>query len=124
MKLYLLITAIIGLGIAMLIIWLIRKDHLHVKYAFGWVIIGILSAILGFAPQAVDLIAKYLDIGYPPILAIVLAISFILIKLLIIDIDRSKTTRDIVRLNQRIGILEANIHQISIEQEKTPKHAK
>jgi hypothetical protein len=101
-----------GLSIAILIIWLIRKDHLHVRYAFGWIIIGIMSAILGLYPQLIDLIADAINIAYPPIFAVVIAISFMLIKLLVIDIERSKQTRDIIRLNQRIGILEAQLHQV------------
>jgi hypothetical protein len=111
MKPYLFITAFIGLTIAIFIIWLIRKDHLHVKYAFGWIIIALLALILGFFPQTVDLIASYLNIGYPPILAVVVSISFVLIKLLLMDIERSKQNRDVIRLNQRIGILEAELHE-------------
>ncbi len=110
MKIYLLMTSALGLFIAFFIIWLIRKDHLHVRYAFGWIIIGILSAILGFFPSIIDLLAQYLDIAYPPILAVVVAISFILIKMMLMDIERSRQTRDIIRLNQRIGILEAQLY--------------
>ena len=111
MKLYLLITSMLGLSIAVFIIWLISKYHLHVKYAFGWFIIGLLSAFLGIFPQTVDTISSYLHIGYPPILAVVFAISFILIILLLMDIERSKQSRDIIRLKQHIGILEANLHE-------------
>ena len=121
MKLYLIITAALGLFIAFFIIWLIRKDHLHVRYAFGWIIIGLISAILGFFPSLIDIVADYSDIGYPPILAVVIAISFMLIKLLLIDIERSKQMRDIIRLNQRIGILEAQLHQITDQCQQVSK---
>lgn len=110
MKIYLLITSTLGLSIGFFIIWLIRKDHLHVRYAFGWIIIGIISAILGFFPSLIDIVAKYTNISYPPILAVVIAISFMFIKMLLMDIERSKQTRDIIRLNQRIGILESELH--------------
>jgi hypothetical protein len=114
MKFYLIITSLLGLSIASMIIWLIRKDHLHVRYAFGWILIGLLSALFGFFPSLIDSIAQTLHIGYPPILAVVVAFSFMLIKLLVIDIERSKQTRDIVRLNQRIGILEAQLYNLKI----------
>jgi len=123
MKTYLLITSSLGLAIAIFIIWLIRKDHLHVKYAFSWIIIGLVSALLGFFPLLTDIIAQKINIGYPPILAVVIAISFILIKMLLMDVERSKQTRDIIRLNQRIGILEAQLHNIQ-EQNQTPKEKK
>ena len=70
-----------------------------------------MSACLGVFPQTIDIIANSLNIGYPPILAVIFAISFILVKLLLVDIERSKQSRDVIRLNQRIGILEANLHE-------------
>ena len=125
MKIYLLMTSTLGLFIAFFIIWLIRKDHLHVRYAFGWIIIGILSAILGFFPSIIDLLAQYLNIAYPPILAVVVAISFILIKMMLMDIERSRQTRDIIRLNQRIGILEAQLHSLQTPDTfQTPERSK
>lgn len=123
MKIYLLLTSSLGLGIAILIFWLIRKDHLHVRYAFGWMIIGFIAAILGFFPSIIDSISKILDISYPPILAVILSISFMLIKMLLMDIERSKQNRDIVRLNQRIGILEAELHHNS-QLKQHQKHGK
>lgn len=115
MKLYLLITSFIGLCIAILIIWLIRKDHLHVKYAFGWILVGVLSAILGFFPSIVDTIAHKIGISYPPILAIVIAFSLLLIKLLLMDIERSRQQRIIIRLTQRLAILDAELHSCQVK---------
>ncbi len=111
MKIYIVITALLGLSISMLIFWLIRKDHLHIKYAFSWIIIAILSALLGFFPGMIDYISAYFEIGYPPILAVILALSFLLIKMLIMDIERSRQSRQLIRLNQRIAILEAGLKQ-------------
>ncbi|MCU7837327.1 MAG: DUF2304 domain-containing protein [gamma proteobacterium symbiont of Taylorina sp.] len=111
MKIYLFITAFIGLFIAFFIVWLIRKDHMHVKYAFGWIIVGIISAIVGFSPAIVDQLAYKLDVSYPPILAIIIAFTFLLIKMFIMDIDRSKQERKLLRLTQKVGILEADLHQ-------------
>jgi len=111
MKLYLFLTAFIGLSVAFFIIWLIRKDHLHVKYAFSWIIVGIFAVIVGFSPSIIDNLAYRIDISYPPILAIIIAFTFFLIKILTIDIERSRQERNLLRLTQRIGILEAELHQ-------------
>lgn len=118
MKSYLFITAFIGLFIAFSIIWLIRKDHMHVKYAFGWIIVGIISVIVGFSPGIIDQIAHKLGIGYPPILAVIIAFTFLLIKMFVMDIDRSKQERNLLRLTQKVGILEAELH--SSKQSKQP----
>lgn len=110
MKIYLFITSSLGLFIALFILWLIRKDHLHVKYAFGWIFIGILSAVIGFFPSIVDTIAYKADISYPPILAVIVAFAFLLIKILLMDIERSKQERNFLRLTQRLAMLEAELH--------------
>jgi len=106
MKLYLLLTSFIGIFIAIFIIWMIRKDHLHIKYAFSWIIVSTLSMIIGFSPSIIDELAYKIDISYPPILAIIIAFTFLLIKILTIDIERSRHERNLLRLTQRIGILE------------------
>ncbi len=111
MKIYLFFTSFVGLFIAFFIIWLIRKDHLHVKYAFSWIIVGAFSVVIGFSPAIIDELAYKIDISYPPILAILIAFTFLLIKILTIDIERSRQERNLLRLTQRIGILEAELHE-------------
>jgi drug/metabolite transporter (DMT)-like permease len=106
MKIYLLLTSSLGLFTAVFIFWLIRKDHLHIKYAFWWIIVAVLSAIIGVFPGTIDLLSSWLGISYPPILAITFAISFIFIKLLLTDIEQSKQQVKIIRLTQRLGLLE------------------
>lgn len=111
MKIYLFFTSFVGLFIAFFIMWLIRKDHLHVKYAFSWIIVGIFSAVIGFSPSIIDNLAHKIDISYPPILAIIIAFTFLLIKILTIDIERSRQERNLLRLTQRLGILEAELNK-------------
>ena len=111
MKIYLFFTSFVGLFIAFFIIWLIRKDHLHIKYAFSWIIVGIFSVVIGFSPSIIDNLAHKIDISYPPILAIIIAFTFLLIKILTIDIERSRQERNLLRLTQRVGILEAELNK-------------
>ena len=109
MKIYLLLTSSLGLFTAIFIFWLIRKDHLHIKYAFWWIIVAILSAVIGVFPATIDLLSSWLGISYPPILAITFAISFIFIKLLLTDVEQSKQQVKIIRLTQRLGQLELEL---------------
>lgn len=106
MKIYLLITSTLGIFTALFIFWLIRKDHLHIKFAFWWIIVAILSAIIGVFPAVIDVFSSWLGISYPPILAVTFAISFIFIKMLLTDIEQSKQQIKIIRLTQRLGLLE------------------
>ncbi len=106
MKIYLLITSSLGLFTAIFIFWLIRKDHLHIRYAFWWIIVAVLSAVIGLFPGIIDVVSSWLGISYPPILAVIFAISFIFIKMLLVDIEQSKQQVKMIHLTQRLGLLE------------------
>ena len=109
MKLYLLMTSSLGICTAIFILWLIRRDHLHIKYALWWFCVAIASALLGVFPKIIDQLSSVIGISYPPILAVTFAISFILIKMLLTDIEQSKQQLKIIQLTQRLGILELEL---------------
>jgi len=119
---YILLTSFIGLIIAGLIFWLIRRDHLHIKYSLWWLIIAVGTVILGFFPQIVDRIADQVGISYPPILAVVVAFGIVLIKMLIMDIESSSNRRKIIRLTQRLAILEQQLENTQQDLNKPEKN--
>ena len=103
------ITGAIGLSVAGLIVWLIRKDRLHVNHGFGWIVAAAGFALLGFAPGIIDTIAMKLGIAYPPVLGLIVAIVILVIKTLLMDIERSRLEIRNQRLTQRVAILEADL---------------
>jgi len=107
---YQLTSTAIGLSVALTILWLVRRDHLHGRYAFWWIGAAAVIAFLGSWPQAFDVIAAYLGIGYPPILAVVLGFVLLLLKVLTMDLERSRQERAIRRLAQRVAILDAQVN--------------
>jgi hypothetical protein len=100
-------TAIIGLIIALVIFFLIRRDVLHVKRSFWWIGIAILIGIMGFFPVVIDKIGILLGVNYPPVLILTIGIGFILVKILSMDLERSQQERILRRLTQKIAILES-----------------
>jgi hypothetical protein len=106
---YQLTSAGIGLAVALIILWLVRRDHLHGRYAFWWIGAAAAVVLLGFWPRAFDIVAGYLGIGYPPILAVVLGFVLLLLKALTMDLERSRQERAIRRLAQRLAILDAQV---------------
>lgn len=110
-----LVTGTIGLIIAALILLLIRKDRLHAHHGLGWIIIALGFALLGFAPGIIDRLAHFLGIGYPPILALTLAIALLVLKILLMDIERSRLESRNLRLIQRVAMLEADLKQLQPE---------
>ena len=116
-----LITGAIGLVVAGLIVWLIRKDRLHVNHGFGWIIAAVGFALLGFAPGIVDAIAERLGVGYPPVLGLTLAIVILVVKMLLMDIERSRLEMRNQRLMQRVAMLEAEVERIRSAQQASSR---
>lgn len=113
-----LVIAVIGISFAASIILLIRRDKLHVKHGLGWMLLALSLMLSGFAPAIIDWVASHLDIAYPPIFAIVVALAGVGIKLLMIDIEQSRIELRHHRMVQRLAILEAELLDIKHEQEK------
>jgi len=107
-----LVTGIIGVGIAVLIILLIRKDRLHAHHGLGWIMVALSFALLGLFPGIIDRVAQFIGIGYPPILALTLGISLLVVKILLMDIERSKIEMRNQRLIQRVAMLEADLKKL------------
>lgn len=104
---YQITSMVIGICIAAMILWLVRRDHLHGPYAIWWMGAAVTVGGLGFFPQLFDYLAVYAGIRYPPILAIVLALGLLILKILTMDLERSRQERLIRRLAQRLAMLEA-----------------
>lgn len=110
---YQLTSTLIGLAIGGTILFLVRRDHMHGTYAWWWLGIAAVIIILGFFPTLFDHLALLVGVSYPPILAIVLGIGLILIKMLTMDLERSRQERKIRRLVQRLAILEGQNANLS-----------
>ena len=107
-----LITGIIGIVTAITIVILIRKDHLHVRYGMWWMGAAVVFALLGLFPAIFDNLAKYLGIAYPPILAFTIGTVVLVIKILVMDIERSRRAVEQHRLTQRLALLESDLREL------------
>ncbi len=105
----------IGLILAVIILFLVRRGHLHGPYAIWWIGAAATVALLGFFPRLFDIMAVKLGVSYPPILAVVLGFSLLLVKILTMDLERSRQERVIRRLAQRLAMLEAQAPETSAE---------
>lgn len=110
-----LVTGTIGIATAITIMVLIRRDHLHVRYGLWWVAAAVVFALLGFVPAIFDNIALYLGIAYSPILALTLGATILVIKILVMDIERSRNAIKLQRLVQRIALLESDFRQLQLQ---------
>jgi len=114
-----LVTGFIGIATAIIIVILIRRDHLHVRYGLWWMAAAAIFALLGLFPAIVDTIAVYLGVAYPPVLALTLGTVVLVIKILVMDLERSRNAIRLQRLVQRVALLEAELR----EQQGKPQDA-
>ena len=108
-------VTLIGFLAAATILLLVRRDKLHVNHALGWILVAGLFTLLGLAPKVVDYFSLQLGIGYPPTLALTVGIVILTIKILLMDIERSRTEVALHRVTQRLAIQEAKIETLSTQ---------
>ncbi|HEX7916411.1 DUF2304 domain-containing protein [Rudaea sp.] len=104
-----LVSAVLGIALASVILYLVRRDHLHGSYALWWLVVAAATLVVGVFPHLVDRLGELVGIAYPPILAIILGMGLILIRMLLMDVDRSRQERTLRRLTQRLAILDQEL---------------
>ena len=105
-------AAILGVCLAGAIFYLVRRDHLHGPYAAWWLMVAAATLILGIFPAVVTWLGLLTGIKYAPVLPIIVALSLILLRLLKLDIDRSRQERQIRRLTQKLAILDQELQSL------------
>lgn len=105
-------AAILGIGLAGAIFYLVRRDHLHGPFAAWWLMVAAATLVLGMFPALVIWLGKLTGINYAPVLPIIIGLSMVLLRLLKLDIDRSRQERQMRRLTQKLAILEQEIERL------------
>ncbi|WP_181901488.1 DUF2304 domain-containing protein [Thalassotalea euphylliae] len=107
-----LVSSLIGVAIAAIIFFLVRRDHLQPKQAFRWFFVALAVALLGFYPSVIDRVGIFLGIAYPPVIPLILGLGAALVKILLMDIERNNMNVTIDRTVQKLAILETEIEQL------------
>jgi hypothetical protein len=105
-------SAILGIALAGAILFLVRRDHLHGPYALWWFGVAAATFVLGVFPHTVVWLGHVTGIVYAPVLPIIIGLSLVLIRLLKLDVDRSKQERRMRRLTQKLAILEQELDRL------------
>ena len=104
-----LLSALFGLFFAALLLYLVRRDHLHISHGLSWSLAIVLPPMPGLAPRTSDTLAEGLGVSYAPILGVALAIATLITKALLTDIEISKLRVRHQRLVQKVALLEAQL---------------
>jgi hypothetical protein len=110
-------TALLGLGLAAAIMWLLRRDHLHLSHGLFWLVVAVVAAALGVWPGLIDKAAALTGIAYPPALLLLVAVVMLLVKILHTDILNTRIERQVKRLNQRLAMYELQFQRDGVKTE-------
>ena len=99
-------TTLLGLGLSVVILYLIRRDHLYLTHGLFWIVVAGIAAVLGLWPGLIDGLAHVVGIAYAPTLLLLGAVIVLLVKSLHTDIVNTRIERQVRRLNQRLAIYE------------------
>ncbi|VEN74263.1 conserved hypothetical protein [Candidatus Desulfarcum epimagneticum] len=112
------VFALIGLALALAILFLIRRDLIHPHYAIWWLLAAGAIALFSFFPRLIDFMENRMGIARPLSLT---ALGLMAVKMLEMDLDRSRLERRVRRLTQRLAILEDDISDPGARKKETPK---
>lgn len=99
-------TSLLGVALAAAIIFLLRRDHLHLVHGVFWLFVAFVAAALGLWPGIIDHLAVTVGISYAPALFFLATVILLLVKALHADILNTRIERQVRRLNQRLAMYE------------------
>jgi len=98
--------------IFIVVIELIRRNHLKERYSLIWLTAATFLMVFSIWRKLLDFIALRIGVYYPPSFLFLLAIAFLLILLLHFSMIVSSLSENNKRLAQEIGILKTRLKNI------------
>ncbi len=108
---YPLTAALLGLTLAVFIIYLLRRDQLYLREAMFWLATAAVAMLFALVPASVDWIGEMAGVAYPPALVLALVCVVLTVKSLLADVAQTQLRREVRRLNQRVALtdIEKNV---------------
>lgn len=103
---YRLTAALLGLSLAVFIVYLLRRDQLYLREAMFWLVTAVISVLFAVMPSAVDWLGSLAGVAYPPALILALVCAILTVKSLLADVAQTQLRREVRRLNQRVALMD------------------
>ncbi|MDD3313865.1 DUF2304 domain-containing protein [Pseudodesulfovibrio sp.] len=92
--------------------YLVRRQRLGIYQTLMWVCTALGLVLAGAFPKAFDWLGHRLGVAYPPVLLIVVTLCLIVVKLLMMDIERTAHETKLRILTQRMAAYEAELSKL------------
>lgn len=102
-------TSLLGLGLALVIVLLIRRDELYMRHALFWLLVALAAAVFGLWPRTLDWIGRWVGVQYSPALALLVGVIVLFIKALRADVANTRLETDLRYIQQSLALLEAEM---------------
>ena len=114
---------IVGILFLVMMIELIRKNRVALKYALLWLFSGVLMLLFAIFPQLLDRMARVIGIYSPvnALFAVLLCCGLVL--MISFSVIMSGNKKAIVRLTQEISLMENRIRELEGKQAAEDKAA-
>ena len=103
---YPLTAALLGLTLAVFIIYLLRRDQLYLREAMFWLATAAVAMLFALMPASVDWLGEMAGVAYPPALVLALVCVVLTVKSLLADVAQTQLRREVRRLNQRVALMD------------------
>lgn len=94
------------------VVLLVRKNKLDEKYSILWIIFSILILVLALNKNILEKISNLLGIYYAPATLFLIGFFFLIIFIIHLSIVITKQNKAIVRLTQKLAILEEKLKNL------------
>lgn len=102
---------IIAIIFFLLILLLIVKDKLKIKYSILWIFFSIAIIIISFNISLVEKLSDLLNIYYAPAMIFLFAIAFLILYILHLSMMVTKQERSIVNIIQEVSLLKEKVER-------------
>lgn len=103
---YPLTAALLGLTLAVFIIYLLRRDQLYLREAMFWLATALVAMLFALLPASVDWLGDMAGVAYAPALVLALVCVVLTVKSLLADVAQTQLRREVRRLNQRVALMD------------------
>ena len=107
-----LITAAGAVGLAVIVLDLVRRRRLSEEYSLLWVISTLAVAVLGLSPPILSLVTRALGIRYESSLVFFAGLAFGVVMLLYISVRMSRLAQDQQAVVRELALLRSTVEEL------------